>query len=322
MLMIVLCHYCNYIGISWLAQFLNVGVYIFLLMSGWLYSKKRIDKPKRWLLMRWKKLCVPVLVWMVLVIIYAAIAEQELPPVSDIALFLTNMQGLSWVFLDFPQIHNEGVLGGLGNLWFVTVIMLCYLILILAKILEERKKIKNKYLVATISIGCFVCLAFCRIQLSYFICFLIGYALGREKQSIASHTYVFLTVGMIAAVALRLAAKHFVDGTAVYDIIVVGATHTTIAVWIFYTVRLLDEKVHWIHLLAVSKATQKCDELSYFIYITHNYFLVERFGLKTMVPGLALQTVLFCVLSLITALIVKWLSEQINSRFLMKAERT
>ena len=56
------------------------------------------------------------------------------------------------------------------------------------------------------------------------------------------------------------------------------------------------------------------------LYITHNYFLVRRFGLKTMVPGLALQTVLFCVLSLITALIVKWMSEQINSRLLMKAD--
>ena len=320
MLMIVLCHYCNYIGISWLAQFLNVGVYTFLLMSGWLYSKKRIEQPKRWLLLRWKKICVPVLVWMVLVIIYAAIAEHELPPAGDVILFLTNTQGLSWVFLNFPQIHNEGVLGGLGNLWFVTTIMLCYLILILAKKLEERELIKEKRLAAVISIACFVGLAFCRIQLAYFICFLIGYALGREKGNISLRKYLFLTAGMICAVSIRLAAKHFIDGTAAYDVIVVGASHTTIAVWIFYSVRLLDEKVHWIHQLATSQVTQKCDDLSFFIYITHNYFLVRRFGLNTMVPGLALQTVLFCVLSLITALIVKWISEQINSRLLMKAD--
>ena len=320
MLMIVLCHYCNYIGISWLAQFLNVGVYNFLLMSGWLYSKKRIDQPKRWILLRWKKLCVPVLVWMVLVIIYAVVVEHELPPLSDVFLFLTNMQGLSWVFLKFTQIHSEGVLGGLGNLWFVTVIMLCYLILVLAKKLEERKIIQNKFLTAVISIVCFICLAFCGIQLMYFICFLIGYALGREKENIALRKYVYVTAGMIAAVAIRLAAKHFIDGTTVYDIIVVGSSHTTIAVWIFYTVRFLDEKINWFHLLAASKATQKCDELSFFIYITHYYFLAKRFNLKTRVPGLFFQTALFCTLSLITALLVKWISKQINSHILMKTE--
>ena len=224
------------------------------------------------------------------------------------------------LFRSFPQIHNEGVLGGLGNLWFVTAIMLCYLLLILAKKLEERELIKEKRLAAVISIACFVGLAFCRIQLAYFICFLIGYALGRETEIISFRKYTYLTTAMIGAVALRLVAKHFVDGTAVYDVIVVGVSHTIIAVWIFYTVRFLDEKVHWIHRLATSKVTQKCDELSFFIYITHNYFLIRRFGLKTMVPGLALQTVLFCVLSLITALIVKWISEQINSRLMMKAD--
>lgn len=269
--------------------------------------------------MRWTKLCIPVLVGMFFAIIYAIIAERELPPASDLVLFLTNMQGLSWVFLDFPQIHSEGVLGGLGNLWFVTVIMLCYMILILAKDLEKKGLMKNNALTAIGSVACFISLAFFRIQLVYFLCFLIGYALGRETESMPFRKYVFLTAGMIVAVIFRLAAKYFIDGTDTYSIIVVGISHTTLAVWIFYTVRIMDERINWIHRIAVSKVTQKCDELSFFIYITHNYFLAKRFGLRTMVSGLALQTVLFCVFSLITALAVKWVSEQINSRLIMKA---
>ena len=315
MLMIVLCHYSNYIGLSWLAQFLNVGVYTFLLISGWLYSRKTIANPREWILSRWKKLCIPVLVWMFIVIVYGIVIEKEFPPISDILLFATNLQGLSWVLPFFTHIHSDGVLGGLGNLWFVTAIMLCYMMLPAVKKHEQSGSKQNRIVYGIGSIVCFIFLGFFKINLAYFICFMIGYALGKNDNEavIGAREYIFLSIGMICAIIFRLVAKHFIDGTAGYDVIIVGITHTVIAIWIFFTIRLLDEKIGWIHSLASSKVIQKCDAMSYFIYITHYYFLVRRFGLKNMVPGIPLQTVLFCVLSLATALIVKWISEKILS---------
>ena len=315
MLMIVLCHYSNYIGLSWLAQFLNVGVYTFLLISGWLYSRKTIANPREWILSRWKKLCIPVLVWMFIVIVYGIVIEKEFPPISDILLFATNLQGLSWVLPFFPHIHSDGVLGGLGNLWFVTVIMLCYMILLAIKKHEQSGSKQNRIVYGIGSIICFIILGFFKINLAYFICFLIGYALRKNDNEavIGVRKYVSLSIGMACVIILRLVAKHFIDGTAGYDVITVGITHTVIATWIFFTIRLLDEKNGWIHSLASSKVIQKCDVMSYFIYVTHNYFLVRRFGLKNMVPGIPLQTILFCILSLATALTVKWISEKILS---------
>lgn len=313
MFMIVLCHYSNYIGLSWLAQFLNVGVFVFLLISGWLYSKKEIEKPAKWLLGRWIKLCIPILIWMCIIIAYGFAVEKDLPSFTDVLLFISNLQGVSWIIPFFPKLNSEGVLGGLGNLWFVTVIMICYLILIIVK-RSENKINKNAYILNGVLIFVsFFILSFLQINLIYFICFLIGLVIGKkeEKSIIDLRNYIILTIGMIIAIILRLLAKHFLDDTFVYNIVVVGLSHTVIAIWIFLTIRLLDKRISWIHTIASSSAIRKIDSMSYYLYITHYYFLINRFGLKELSQSIIWQTVFFCILMFMSSLVLKWISEKI-----------
>lgn len=313
MMMIVLCHYSNFVGISWLAQFLNVGVFVFLLISGWLYSNKKIEKPAEWILRRWIKLCIPILIWMNIIIVYGLVVEHDLPSFTDVFLFLFNLQGVSWIIPFFPKLNSEGVLGGLGNLWFVSVIMFCYLILLIVKRSEKYSKSHTFIIYGVLIVVSFFILSFFQINLIYIICFLIGLVIGKkENESIIDlHNYIFLTVGMIIAIVLRLLAKHFLDETFVYNIVVVGLSHTVIALWMFFTIRLLDKKIGWIHSIASSNIISIFDSWSYYIYITHNYFLIKRFGLKNLVPGLFWQTVLFCIFTFVSSLILKWISDKL-----------
>lgn len=310
MCMIVSCHCAGYLGLSWLAQFLNVGVYNFLLMSGWLYGQKAIVDYPKWMLNRWKKLCIPVLAWLGMVVVYALIVDHSFPQIGDVVLFLTNLQGLSWVLPFFPSIHSEGALGGLGNLWFVTVIMLCYLLLIAVKELEKRKIKWDRIQYDVFGIICLFVAGCFRINLSYFMIFLLGCCLGKAEYNPTARHYVGFSVAMLAAIGLRLIAKHFIDGTDVYEGVVVGVTHSVIAVWIFYTVRLMDQKSGFVHAVAASIPMRYLDGISYYIYITHYFFLVKRFGLREMVSGIGMQMLVFCMLTIVTSLLVKWLSER------------
>ena len=314
MVMIILCHFTGFLGISFLSQFFNVGVYIFLLISGWLYSNKEINQPAKWIFGKWLRLCVPIYIWMIMVCIYSAIALRAYPSIKDVLLLLTNTQGIGWVIFAFPQLDVNGVFGGLGSLWFVSVIYLCYLLMLGVKKIERKL---NKKLIGVIFIAAFIAfvgLVFLRVNIVYFICFFIGYLIGKSTNKISTRAYIVLTIAMLLGVMLRLVVRSFMDGTLFYGNTVVGISHTLIAVWFCITMKLLVEKSEFIRKIASSKAVLVMDGMSYFIYITHYYFLQSNFRLKDLAPGLGLQTIIFLVLTIVTAIIIKTISGLINGR--------
>jgi peptidoglycan/LPS O-acetylase OafA/YrhL len=64
MMMIVLCHIIHYYtfipGSQILGQVFNVGVQIFLLISGYLYGMKSTWAFSRWIVQRVRRICIPV----------------------------------------------------------------------------------------------------------------------------------------------------------------------------------------------------------------------------------------------------------------------
>lgn len=108
--LIVSCHVAQGLG-SALAFYLNIGVQIFLCISGWLHGAKTIEDP----LLFWRKRFVRILVPF-----YFLLA---------IVLPLFVWRGSS---LGIREVVDAVMLrhypGGLGHLWFVSVILLLYLI--------------------------------------------------------------------------------------------------------------------------------------------------------------------------------------------------
>lgn len=121
MVLIVSCHIaqCYDLQIAWT---LNVGVQIFFFMSGFLYG--RADAPASSLLFykkRFVKVYLPYLVWVVLIVSVYAIFHLYKPNVWQIVLYLFNLQWFSTP------------IDGLNHLWFLTVLMVGYLLTPLVK---------------------------------------------------------------------------------------------------------------------------------------------------------------------------------------------
>ena len=179
MFMIIGCHLFSWLGINSLAMILNVGVYTFLIISGILYSTKRITQPWSFIIKRWSKLCIPMYLLVLFLLIYNVVGS-EYSAVRSIPIYLANLQGLGFIIygLDLPQMN------GLGHLWFLTAIMLCYLLLVIVKRIENHFSFKATSVAVSMVVFCILDVVFAytiNVQLHYFIAFFIGYILGKME---------------------------------------------------------------------------------------------------------------------------------------------
>ena len=313
MVMIICCHLFSWLGISALSQLFNVGIFVFLLISGWLYSNRSIDKPLIWLERRWEKLCIPIIIWMILVSAYSVIVRHEYPSAAEVIILTLNLQGIAWIFTMLPKMGSYGTaLVGLSHLWFVTVIFICYVLVVAVKNNESYIR-RHKHVIRYCTLFAFVFAAFLGINLIYFICFFMGYAIGQGNIKLTKRRVVYSTLIMICSLAVRLISKKYFDGTALYDTIVVGISHTILALWIFLIVSYVGNTSNLVNVLSKSKIISYLDVNSYYIYITHYFFLSTTFGLKKFSAPLPCQLLLFCVMSFITALVLKQILKPTNA---------
>ena len=68
MLSIITCHLFQCYGIYQLSSIFNIGVQVFLVLSGFLYGRKTITEWNLWALKRFKKLYIPTLLIFLLAI--------------------------------------------------------------------------------------------------------------------------------------------------------------------------------------------------------------------------------------------------------------
>lgn len=296
MFMIIFCHLFNFVEMPFISQFLNVGVYIFLLISGYLYSNKDIEYPKKWIISRWKKICIPVIIWAIAAIIYETIIGKT-PSFICFLIYLFNLQGFSWIFTSTDIFKNLNGLEGLGNLWFISIIMICYLITIIIK--KHRVLEHNINKILTILIILFPLMAIIQINIIYFIAYIVGYIMGKTKID-KRIKVIYATIILIVAIIVRLIIKSYFDNTFIYSIITVGITHLLIALAIFIIVTRIAKSNRVLKKISESKVVSILDTKSYYYYITHNYYLHESFGLKAIINGLVPQLLLFMILTVTT----------------------
>lgn len=116
MMLIVSCHIaqCYDLRIAW---FLNVGVQIFFFMSGFLYGKVNLpSSPFVFYKKRFLKVYLPYFVWVVLIVSIYLLFHLYKPRVFQMVLYLLNLQWFSTP------------IDGLNHLWFLTVLMVGYLL--------------------------------------------------------------------------------------------------------------------------------------------------------------------------------------------------
>ena len=319
MLLIIACHLSTWFNLnSFVGQFFNVGVQVFLLISGLLYSNREIKQVKRWIINRWLKICLPVLVWIIFIIIFEYLAYRVFPNGLEVLLYLLNLQGMSRIITFFPSIDSTGAFSGCGHLWFVTIIFVCYLSMILIKKIEQDNNIMTNRLFWTSAIICFVGLSFTKISISCILTFYIGYAIGKNielENKISTPKYTILTLLMVLSILLRIIMRNKLDGTNMYNIVIVGITHTVLAVWILFSIILAYNNVPIVKRIASTNFIKKLDRESYYIYISHNYFLASRiFSLSIISNSKVVQFTVFLILTIVFAFTIRRICDSLTGK--------
>lgn len=298
MLSIILCHIlAEFDSVRFLGQVFNVGVLTFIFISGYLYGKKDVKHIGSWLYKRGIKILIPMYIFMIFLFIYRAVALDQIN-IKHYILHLFNVQGFT------------GGVQGAGHLWFLTVIMLCYLITPLLNNVKNRGfSLKNlviilaALIVIDIMVTCFI-----SAMIGRFVCFMLLYSVAyfysfKQQKKTSTKSLILFTAIAIFAVFCRLGAKYLIDGTVLYDSVIVTYSQSIFGAWIFLFIYYFKDKI------PTSRLIKHFDDISFAIYITHYMFIVGPFSVMSLTKYAAINIVLVLAFSYVSGFVLNKLSE-------------
>lgn len=319
MFMIIICHTVkNYSFIPTsekLGPIFGLGVEMFLLISGFLYGTKEIANYKKQFKKSYFKIWLPAfavaLFWFVIV------KTVKYYNISDLTIlvYLFNIQGLGWIhpILTPPQIVE------VSHLWFLSVIILCYLLI---PILQKHKDflIKNYlYIFAALYVLSIVCGIF-EFRFAYFAIFITGYMLGARKSANlklfsdnkAVKVFTAFCIFILSAFIFVIGNRYFHE-TAFYiyscwlilgfGLAIFGYIFTDT---VFFLYSQCTKKV------IGSKAFTFVDKMSFYVYLVHSAFCKSDVSVYKAVDNLLFATFLFIALTAVSALILYYLDSKIQ----------
>ena len=285
MISIVICHLLQYYE-SPLSNVFNVGVQIFILISGFLYGRKIIERNNwgGWFLKRIERIYVPYLIFVVIVLLcYTAFARDLLYPVGVISYILA-MQGFFSI-------------GGLGYLWFVTAILLCYLI---TPFLQWLKSFNHSLLF--LILFClleWVDIHYFHLQGKYVALYAVGYFLANLNR-VEFHLIGILSV--IACLVMWLSyGVQLIDGISCPDLC--SVSHCVEGLSVFYLFYLLFEIAHTKKKAPI--ALELTDNYSYYVYLVHGVIILGPFGFMSITRSALLDIIVVVIFIILFSIILK-----------------
>ena len=310
MFMIIICHIGSATGNSAIGQLFQTGVQVFLFISGYLYSNKDINNAKGWLLGRFIKICIPCYLFIFGAAVLNMFLGNRFSWVMPI-LGLFNLEGYHHIF---NNMHYIAAIPGTAHLWFITALIICYLLTIYIK----RKPYGLKYLMIFLSVG--ILLGFFGIRLDYFWIYFAGYIYGKNCKKISGKKYALVCLAAIAAGLLRMVVKGYCDINGennFYLFIVIPFVYNILAIWIFTTIELLID-IRKISEVIVrtpfNKAIMWIDGISFYVFITHYIFIDEPLRILGLTQYSFLNAVLLIIAIITVSIMLKKISLYIGDK--------
>ncbi|MBQ3658507.1 MAG: acyltransferase [Bacteroidales bacterium] len=262
MLSIVTCHFLQALNNQW-AWVLNIGVQIFLFMSGFLYGHKHIDNWLNWFEKRITRVYIPFLLFFIAVI--PLYAFSKLISFKNIVSYILDLQWFT------------GGVKGLGHLWFLTAIAICYAI---TPVLQWSKKIGNHLIwlsvIAVISI--LVLHPPFYNHLLWIALYVFGYYIATTEKYERS-IFLVLAIGVMVWLLTDFSWDKMINMDCTWSI----TFHITGAVIIFFVGLLL------FNLLKIEQTTKPVkilDKYSFQIYIVHHIIIMQPFSMLNITENI------------------------------------
>lgn len=299
MSLIIACHFAQAYGYT-IAFLLNVGVQIFFLTSGLLYGKIEVTQPLEFYKKRLLRVYVPyILVVAVVLLIQGLIGAWQFN-LRDVLIYVCNLQG----FISTS-------VAGLNHLWFLSVLMICYL---LVPWLQRFMNYKPWLLVGVVVVVSLV--EFLLVQKMYPICawivlFIAGMVYGKYESSKMSLSVLIGAAVLMTGMLPFFCLEHLTDPEwAHYSVWL----HCGLAILIFVAIYYLLPK--FISETANLLVLKQVDKISYEVYLIHHPLIMGPLALLTVTPYVGLNVVII----LITTIALAYVFKQIVNKLIVNSK--
>lgn len=283
MISIVICHLAQFYQNN-MSQVFNVGVQIFIIISGFLYGCKTIENWGGYFKKRLQKVYLPYLLFIIPILVLYAIFHKEVLYLAGVISYILGLQGFFSI-------------GGLGYLWFVTAIFICYLI---TPLLQRFRVFKYPILlviaavlIQLIDIYCF------NLKLMYVPLFILGYFWANLR------IIDFNIIGLLAALALvfipsllyPIVLSDIKETTALS-----GILHCLGGITALYLVIILFD---YFNIKKTPSVIKQLSDHSYYIYLVHGVLILGPFGLITLTSNIIINVMFVLFLIMLTSFILR-----------------
>lgn len=292
MLMIISCHIMQYYDLE-LAWWFNVGVQIFLCISGFLYGQKNIDSVTDFYNKRLKKILIPYYLVFILFGIAEFIFARDVFSIKDFAMGLILCS----------------IIKGAGHLWFIPTILMCYLITPLLQGYRNKYVKEKRTIVVFTVLGAIITSVliqgFTTFNPAWICCYVIGYALGmNEKDEYISEKVLMIIAGIIAIAgnAIQIYCDYIADIDFTGFGIIKNYNHVMLGVFIFLILKVIFEKVN---LNRIRKLLKLSDVYSFEVYLVHQLLILGPFSLLALTRFSSVNILIMLTGVFILALLLK-----------------
>ena len=306
-LMIFLCHTVFLFGdlIGKTAQFFNIAVTVFFFISAYLYSLR--EKYSQGGVLLWYKkrlirIIVPYYIFLFVLFILFLIFHQEINPLEWITTGLI-IAGVT----ETPIVST-------GHLWFITAIVICYIITPLLYKIRANKKATVLFLL--IILICYFPVAiftkdifstYYSAVLQYIIAF---FFLKLYIERVSKKTGIIVGVlSLISGCILKLLFVYYFDNTIMYTKFLVNICSLIIGFGIFASIYYFIVNTYSLS-NKLYKIVDFFDSFSYEFYIVHMVFIRGRFSVLVF-ENPFLNIAIALILSLLFGYLLHILSNEI-----------
>lgn len=303
MTMIVLCHFMQYYDCL-LAWWLNVGVQIFLCLSGILYSQKNIKNDIVFIFKNFIKILVDYYFFIfVALVFYYIFARSQINVAVIFNLLLCNV-----------------AVSGLNHLWFINCILFCYLLTpLLAHLLYFMESMK---LLGFLFSG-FVIMVCVELLMREYIngispawinCYILGFLLGkvnikygaRVMNGLIISLLILTVVSNICQIYISYFRKsQFVGKRLFLYNIFCSYAHVVLGVTIFLLLYKLLEKLHFDKSF---RLVELSDKYSYDVYLVHHIFILGALNLESVFKIRCFNIILILAMIVISSYLLNKMS--------------
>lgn len=296
MIFIITCHILQYYK-NTLAWWFNVGVQVFLFVSGFLYANKNINSCKKFYIKEFIKILLPYYIYStIIVLIYAVVGNG----------FISFASVLKAVFL-------VDTIKGLEHLWFIRYIIICYLILPVlllwlknntSKLIELLKLFSVIILFETISL---ITKNF--INGTWINCFILGIYISRNINNKNLFRIILCLTIVFNMIQIYIKYVSNIKLSGIYNMMFnkfSNISHLLLAITLFFLFRYIYSRI--LKATNINKMLNWSDKNSYFIYITHHIYILGAYSVFNYINNPILATTIVLILTLISAYILRLLT--------------